>query len=328
MQDLNEVSFILRVDSRLGSAKSGFAEAYALTGPPSAGKSYVVLRLLRLLGQGSQHHVQPLPGSYFTTPPRQDADASRPVTAALAGCRMTCPKEQPTKPIDPAALKSILDGRDVDVAARANHSKSRDTTSFTVTWGIVIQSQGSIKLREGETDIGVLDKITEIRPPFRFVSKAELDASDPRARLADPALLGLCDGGRLNAEVFFHMTCWYNLLGHDVCKHRSIYPSPPGSRQYREEAEQESDTGVSRIQKWMMENLEYSSEADASPTKLVHAAMKDSLGKVEPSMRTSAGIGPRIYQYRRGDKAGHHDFYKVVISGQGSDAKPVRVKSC
>ena len=47
-EDYNDVLFILRMDARAGSAKPGFAEAYAFTGPPAAGKSFVVLRLLRL----------------------------------------------------------------------------------------------------------------------------------------------------------------------------------------------------------------------------------------------------------------------------------------
>ena len=327
LQDYNDVCFVLRVDSRIISAKSGFAQAYAYTGPPSGGKSYIVLRLLRFLGQGSLHHAQPLPGAYFISPPRQDGDASRPVTAALAGCRLTCPKEQPTKPLDPGALKSILDGRDVDVAARANNSKSGEKMSFSVTWAIVIQSQGAIKLREDETDVGVLDKVLELRPPFQFMSEAEMNPEDPRCRKADPALLDLCDRGGLGAELFFHAQCWYDLLSHDVCKHRTVYPPPPNSVSYRKEAESVANTNGDQIKQWMVDYLEYSTEAEASPTKVVHAAMRVVLGKVEPSMRTMAGIGPKTWQYRRGAKAGHHDYYKVIIPGKGTDAKPVRVKA-
>ena len=229
--------------------------------------------------QGSQRHAQPLPGSYFTSPPRQDSDAGRPVTAALTGCRLTCPKKQTTKPLDPHAFKSILDARKVDVAARNNHTKKGDSISFPVSWTIMIQSQGSIKLRDDETDIGTLDKIPQFRPPFEFVANDVLDESNPRDRVSDPGLTAKCDGGLLNAVAFFHMCCWYELLGPDICKHRTIYPAPPGCKQFREEAELNSNTCGSDLRTWMVSKLKYCTDAEASPTKAVNTTIKASMAR-------------------------------------------------
>ena len=54
-EDIDDVLYALRIDARCLSGKTGFAEAYGFTGPPSPGKSWVVMRLLRFLGEGPRH---------------------------------------------------------------------------------------------------------------------------------------------------------------------------------------------------------------------------------------------------------------------------------
>jgi hypothetical protein len=174
-EDIDEAVFFGRVCSRVLSGVSGFAEAYALTGPPSSSKSLLTLPLLRLLGQGPTHLAQPLPSGYFTAPPRADGDSSRPVTAQLAGCKLCIPKEVPVRPIVAESLKAILDPRDAAVCARHNHSGKKDSSIFTVTWTIVLVSQGTIEQGGGDQDCGVLDKIAELRPPFEFCAEPQGD---------------------------------------------------------------------------------------------------------------------------------------------------------
>jgi hypothetical protein len=169
-EDHDEAFFWIRICSRVLSGISGFAEAYALTGPPQSSKSWLALSLIRFLGQEREHLAQPLPSGFFTTAPRNDGDASRPVTAQLAGCKLCIPKEVPVKPIVAESLKAILDPRDVAVSARHNHSNKKEATSFTVTWTIILISQGTIAQGDGDADCGVLDKIVELRPPFEFVA--------------------------------------------------------------------------------------------------------------------------------------------------------------
>ena len=310
--------YVLRIDSRIVSGKTGFAEAYALTGPPSGGKSFIALRHLRFLGQKAENLVQPLPTSYFVTPPPPNAEGSRPVTAACRGAKLVVPKEMPVKPIVAESLKGILDPRDVDVSARSNFSKAREQTCFEITWSILIQSQGALHIAADDNDCGIMDKLVELRPPFEFVSPDEWVAKkgvNTRLRPADKDLLDATDRGDLNGEMFFHSTIWYDLLDEKCCPHRTIQPKPPSALAVVEENKVEDK--VERIKVWITTNLVECSEKDATGVKEVHAALKDALGAVEPSLRTACGFSTG--QYRRGPKSGHHDFYKV-------NSKPMMIK--
>ena len=42
-------------------------------------------------------------------------------------------------------------------------------------------------------------------------------------------------------------------------------------------------------------------------------------------MRTAAGLY-KIGQHRRGKKAHHHDFYKVLLPGDDGEQRPVKLK--
>ncbi len=77
---LDDVLCCMRVVSRVLSGRSGFAQLYALTGPPSSGKSLLVMSLLRLLGEGPKFYVTPLGSGYFCNTPRADGETSKPVT--------------------------------------------------------------------------------------------------------------------------------------------------------------------------------------------------------------------------------------------------------
>ena len=216
-----------------------------------------------------------------------------------------------------------MDPRDVDVSARNNHSQKGETLSFGIGWTIVIQSQGGIALKEGENDCGLLDKIVDIRPPFEFKAKITED----RDRQADKQLMDDLEAGHLSAEVFWWATLWYKSLGNEFCPHRHVVPLPPNCKQFRKEATKGDTTH--EIKAWMLANLEHTTEKDATSVAAIHEALKNTLGKIEPSMRTQAGLGPKIFQYRSGPKEGHHTFYKVSLSDAKGvwTSKPVRLKS-
>ena len=164
-----------------------------------------MLGYLRLLGEGSEHYTAALPSSYFVTPPRGDSEASRPVTNCCMGSKIVIPKETPVKPIVPESVKSILDARDVPVSARANSSQRRDRNSFTVTWTIVIQSQGEIESAT-EADTGFYDKIAEIKPPFEFIAE-HLIEDNTKQKAADRDLADKLDAGEFSGEIFFGALC-------------------------------------------------------------------------------------------------------------------------
>jgi len=320
-EDYDEAFYVVRICTRVLSGISGFAEAYALTGPPSSSKSWLVLPLLRLLGQGPAHLAQPLPSGYFTTAPRSDGDGSRPVTAQLAGCKLCIPKEVPVKPIVGEALKSILDPRDVAVSARANHSGRQDDGSFTVTWTIVLVSQGAISQDSKDMDCGVLDKVVELRPPFEFV--AEPDSGNPRQRAADHVLADAADAGELSAEMFWWTQRLFSTVTRNICHGRNMVPVPPSCAQIR--GEKRGDHTVQRVVDWMEDHLESCADNDATSIPQLHERLAADLGKVEPSCRSAAGLGPRRYQCRAGPKEAHFAFYKCSLGGGALRA--VRIKT-
>ena len=82
-------------------------------------------------------------------------------------------KEAPAKKILPDNLKNILDMTDVHVEARANSSKTKDQTSFPVSWTIVFASNGEVQTDTSNDTLGLSDKIVEIRPPFLFVAERD-----------------------------------------------------------------------------------------------------------------------------------------------------------
>ena len=318
---------MLRVDSRVLSGKTGFAQAYALTGPPSGGKSFMCLRLLRLLGQDHDNLCTPLPAVFFTVPPRQDPNGSQPVTASCAGSRLVVPKESPSKPIVPESLKGILDPRDVNVSARQNNSQKTDDVSFGVSWVIIIQSQNPLHLKEDEKDGGVVDKILEFQPPFEFVAPKLFETTNnPRHRKADKGLMDLCDDGQLSAELVYFALRFYDTLDNEICAHRTLAPMPPNSKRIQVAAS--SNSLVDQVRVWISKHLDYSdSKKDASRTSAVHTAMKLTLGKVDAATRTQAGLGPVPAQYRAGPKSEWHDLYETVLPWDtGKDKKPVKLR--
>jgi hypothetical protein len=72
---------------------------------------------------------------------------------------------------------------------------------------------------------------------------------------------------------------------------------------------------VKRVRQWMEDNLEYCADKNATPIPDVNEKLKTALGKVDPSCRSAAGLGPRRHQYRSGPKEGHFAFYKCSLGG-------------
>ena len=321
MDDLDDVIALLRIDARILSGITGFAEAYALTGPPSSGKSLYTLGLLRMLGQGGEYLAQPVPSVFFTSEPRQDANSSMPVTNQLEGAKLVMPKESPPKPLHPLAVKSILDPRDVEVAARANQSRRKDSTTFGVTWTIVIPSQGGVEF--AVADEGIADKILEFRPPNHFVAADTVNPANPRHRAVDTELGRMTDAGELSGEIMTFAMTMYATLAPEVVKGRVLHPAPPNSLAVQAELKTAMASGEAAI--WKIKYLEYCADKDASPVPVINKAMK-AAGFSDASVRTACGIGPGRHQYRKGPKADHFSYYRVSLE-EGDTPKPVRLKT-
>ena len=281
------VIYILRMDARILSGKNCFAQAYAFTGPPSGGKSWVLARLTAVLGQGGKYLTVPLPPNYFNNPVRQDAEGSKPVSNQCMGARLIAPKEVPAKPIDPEALKSVLDPRDLDINARANNSSKREDTTFPVTWAIVLLSQGAVTVKEGETDTGLSDKIVELRPPFQF-KEPQLVRENTRERPADKKLHDDTIAKLLAPETIFWSVAMQPLLGPEICTNRGIYPVPEQAEKNAKEAQAVGQEA--KIKEWMCTSLEHCTVDQASTHTEVLAAMSG-FGKINASVLTAVGLG-------------------------------------
>jgi hypothetical protein len=216
------------------------------------------------------------------------------------------------------SLKAILDPRDAAVCARHNHSGKKDSSIFTVTWTIVLVSQGTIEQGGGDQDCGVLDKIAELRPPFEFCAEPQED--NPRQRKADPALADAADAGALSGELFWWACKLFPTITRDVCRGRNLEPAPPSCVAVRNEKGE--DHMVKRVRAWMDENLEHCAERNVTPVPELHERLAASLGKVDPSCRSAAGLGPRRYQFRHA--GGRISYYRCSL--KGAPAGPVRVK--
>ena len=97
-EDWDCVVYTLRVDCRVLCGMNCFAQAYAFTGPPSGGKSWVLTRLTSVLGQGGKYLTTPLPPNYFTSSVREDAESSKPVLNQCRGARLLPPRRRRPSP--------------------------------------------------------------------------------------------------------------------------------------------------------------------------------------------------------------------------------------
>jgi hypothetical protein len=326
-ENRDEVIFLLRVFSRTLSGTIAFAELYALTGPPSGGKSFVVMLLNTFLGQGNAHLVAPLPANYFTSPPRDDAEASKAILSSCQGAKMITPKEQPAKAVNPTSIKMLLDGKDTNVSGRANHSLRSEESSFPITWTIFMQSQGSISTSFNENDTGLEGKIVELQPPFQFCDQESYDRTNTRHRLGDRSMAEKCLAGDFNAALFTWSMGMFTTLSSDICTNRNIIPWPASALTAQQEAL--GDTLKVKVLSWMQDSLEACPRQEASDFKDVKRACAAFFAcqgsKIDESMFTAVGLGLRAKNDCRVNGA-RKTYFLVKLRGQ-TDRQPVRLRN-
>ena len=123
-------------------------------------------------------------------------------------------------------IKMLVAGPDVNVSARANHSRADDVTSFPISWKVFVQSNSGLRYSNSAED-GLAGKIVEIHPPFEFVPKELFDDENPRQRIAKPSLSTRALKGEFAAELFAWaraLACTFHV---DICGGRILSPQPP-----------------------------------------------------------------------------------------------------
>jgi hypothetical protein len=277
------------------------------------------MSLLRLLGEGPEYYVTPLGSSYFVNVPRSDGEASKPVTNQCKGAKLVVPKESPTRPIQPESVKAILDARDVQVQARHNNSKKTAKTSFAPTWTIILQSQGDVKSAD-PADVGFWDKISEMRPPFRFLPPAEITDTSTQ-KVADPDLADNCDAGKYCSEVLLWAQAMYPTLASKICQHRRILPEPETVSLIRDDATR--DSVPAKLRELLQEKMEHCKPAEATSCTEMHKYIQDHLGDTTGAERAAAGLGPERPQFRGGPREAWKHYYRYMLAGT---SKPIRIK--
>jgi hypothetical protein len=161
--DSDTVLYVLRHFTKTLSAARHFSEMLSINGPPNGVKSAVVMSLLTLMGVSKPRtgYVRVAPNNFLSSLPRSDAQSAKPVTNQFAGSRCDYIKEAANQPVCGDALKDILHPRDAPTAAPQNFSKQKDKGSVKVTWSILSCGQHPLRLNEGESDTGIIDKVAD-----------------------------------------------------------------------------------------------------------------------------------------------------------------------
>jgi hypothetical protein len=237
-----------------------------------------------------------------------------------------CFKEMPQQAINPIALKGVLDGRDSNVSARANHAAAMsEASTFKVTWSLVGQSNSATIMPLGSH--GLSGKMRDVTCEVVFHDAGTYDRNNPRHRRADPNLADRTLGGELNSEVLFWAQALWPTLGPDICTGRNLVPTPPTVIVTANEAEQGDAAEARDSPAFIRSRFEESTREHATPCAEAKALIESHFGDMTQMQMTEASFGPSSRkQYRSGtDKSKHHDFYLYIFT-EGTEAVPMKIR--
>jgi hypothetical protein len=323
-EDLNTVVYVLRWDARVLSGTPRIAQMLTFVGPVGGAKSWLVMRLTTLLGEGPSHLTHSLASNYLHEKLKKDPEGPRACTRDARGAKLLCFKEMPQQAINPIALKGVLDGRDSNVSARANSAAAMsEASTFKVTWSLVGQSNSATIMPLGSH--GLSGKMRDVTCEVVFHDAGTYDKTNPRHRRADPNLADRTLGGELNSEVLFWAQALWPTLGPDICTGRNLVPTPPSVIVTANEAEQEDAAEARDYPAFIRSRFEASTREHATPTVAAKALLEAHFGAMTPMQMTEASLGPSSRgQFRGGlDKSRHHDLFMYVFT-EGTKAVPMK----
>lgn len=328
-EDHDNVIYCYRIENRVLSGHTGFAEAYVITGPVDCGKSKLVLRTQQILGTKPTNLCASLTQNFLTSNIERDPNAPAPTSLKLKGCRLATVKEGPGQGINPHTLKYTLDQTDVGMDARSNNSRSSEDTTFNVQWTWFWSQNGDFKIHDRyvhDPSAGVSDKVVELRPPLHFTQKPEAELLS-NERQVDP----MYKEGRIYkdpqwiAEIIFWARAFHVL--NDLNKNRVIHPMPPQSVKYRQNSN--VDLHPAMIRGWMEKNTVYCEARDADAVDTIVSAMKEELYWLDSSLLQAAGFGKTEQKRRRhgaGGRGGSDDIFTTKLNPDDPDRRPLKLK--
>ena len=262
--------------------------------------------------RGPTKYVEEPSNNYLCVADRIDSNASRPCDFEFQGARLLHIKECPGLPLQHDACKRLLETREGDLAARANHSKPGDVVSFPITWAIMMSRQSSVTWPPKCSETGMKSKVLEIRPPYEFVPETEVNSDNPRHKPAKDSVIQELSSGKHSAEVIF----WARLLHPTVrmVDRRHMMPRPKCLEVFEAQATASSET-LDTWRFWLTNNLTHVADiTEATEACEIDKAVDFGLVAVDRSALLKLGIG-NVARLRRGGKKSKSRYYRVCLNG-------------
>jgi hypothetical protein len=111
-------------------------------------------------------------------------------------------------------------------------------------------------------EMGMSDKVLEVRPPYEFVPEHEISADNPRQKLADNRIMQAADRNMFGAELLW----WCRLLFPTLPIGNSRHMMPRPRVFSLHEAEANETTDKTCFAEWLLNTFEHCD---------IHEAMKD-----------------------------------------------------
>ena len=339
--DLNDFVYFMRFASCMLIGKPEVVQMLGLTGPQNCGKSFLALCVVAVLGQASSNLCQVLPSNYLTRPPRDDAEASKPVLAQCRGCKCVTPKEQVAEELRPVTLKTFVAGPDVNVSARHNNNGKDDETSFPITWKVLTQGNSDLRYSR-KADDGLAGKVVEMRPPNAFLGEDEFDNNNLRHRHANNNLSSAAAKGAFVPEMLAWSRALACTLQQPICDGRNILPVPPAYVSISNDEKQAIAMETAGLKHYLLKYTTYCKEltttekkkgtSEQKPTEymeLKRVIHRLAGGTFDQTEWTDANFGSTSsFKAKWRKKNEGFDYFKTQLPQDDStDRRPIRLKT-
>ena len=171
-----------------------------LTGATGSGKGTVLYSMQRFGGEENCNLVHSLGPTYLHEKFKRGSEECKPVLAGAVGKAILYCDDYPNEDVNPDTIKPLVESRGGRVSARFGGGRDDQATSLEISWGLLIGT-GNYKLRIPYGAAGIIEKIPEVTPPFRFVNSDQV--TQPGHVAADPAFAASIDCGAFAAEYFW-----------------------------------------------------------------------------------------------------------------------------